>query len=382
MSSGSRLESSSPTHQKLLSNIIHQAYPNRKLISTRKLSVSAGVYLTYETLLDDGTTIIIHWRDEPPSNLENEVAWAHHAFGSGVYISKWLAAHSKFPAPRPLSPPRNPDIFVAEKILGESISSSYSSLSPSAKANLVRSYADLSVDLFKLVVPQYIGTAAPGEPDSVLTVTPHLGSSNRCRAPKVFISLEDYLDHVFTLKRRASILDTNDDDKFRAQAAISQLISHFKRLSSRLTEPSLRRCVLSQTDLRESDVFTDVEGQITGVLSWQLHSIQPAILAVDYPPWLRYDGVNDPRYSPHKVRLEEPEESARLRRIYEERVQLLDRDYHMALTQGAQLRAAVGWVLDTHDDRGCSRMREWMLSSFGPPVSSPSALDDARCVIA
>ncbi|KAH7925489.1 hypothetical protein BV22DRAFT_1033955 [Leucogyrophana mollusca] len=367
---------------------LERAFPGRKVLSARERSTNAlDTYLTYEAIIDDGTAVIVRQRNEPPSRSEGEAEWARQVFQSEVHILRWLPARLSISVPRLLHLEQSSleyphDAFITTQLSGDTVANCYTSLSSSARENLVRSYAEFAVELFKLDVPQSIGTAAPGESDDTLLVVPTLGASSRCHATKIFDSLEDYLDHVFTLKRRASILDTNDDDKFRAQAAISQLIAHFKRLSSHLREPVLRHCVLAHRDLRDSDIMIDTDGRITGVCGWRLHSIQPAILAAEYPPWLRYDGVDDPRFAPtHKPRLESPEEAARLRKIYEERVKALNGDYYIALTQGTLLRAAVGWVLDVQDDRGCSRMREWMLSSFGPPVSSPSPLDDARCII-
>jgi hypothetical protein len=67
------------------------------------------------------------------------------------------------------------------------------------------------------------------------------------------------------------------------------------------------------------NLMVDSNGRITGVLDWWMHSASPAILAADYPPWLRYDGINDPRFAaPGKLWLETPEESTRLRAIYQE----------------------------------------------------------------
>lgn len=184
----------------------------------------------------------------------------------------------------------------------------------------MRSYADFALKLFGLEVPQTIGSISIRSFPDELVVIPRIGNASHTRASVVFSTLQQYLQYLATLKkRRAFTLETKEQDRFRAQASITQLIAHLRRHLPQLDERCLRRVVLAHDGLGDMNLMVDSNGRITGVLDWWMHSASPAILAADYPPWLRYDGINDPRFAaPGKLWLETPEESTRLRAIYQE----------------------------------------------------------------
>lgn len=260
----------------------------------------------------------------------------------------------------------------------------------------MRSYADFVLKLFDLDVPQTIGSISVGGSPDDLVVIPKIGNASHTRASVVFSTLQQYLEYLVVLKRRrASTSNIGEQDRFRAQASISQLITHLRRQLPQLDERCLRRVVLARDGLGDLNFMVDSIGKITGVLDWWMHSTLPAILAADYPPWLRYDGINDPRFAtPRKSWLGTPEESKKLRVLYQEvrfpfipyariftlQVVKVNSLYYTALMQGAQLRAAVSWVIDTEDDPCCARMRQWTLSAFGP-ITSASTLDESQCIM-
>jgi len=66
------------------------------------------------------------------------------------------------------------------------------------------------------------------------------------------------------------------------------------------------------------NILVDKSGSITGVVDWEYHVLHPAVLAASYPPWLSYEGCNDPRFVDPKQTfwLDSPEESKRLRDLY------------------------------------------------------------------
>lgn len=181
----------------------------------------------------------------------------------------------------------------------------------------MRSYADFALKLFDLDIPQSIGSISATDE---LIVLPKIDNVSHTRASVVFSTLQQYLEYLAALKRRRTFtLDTDEQDRFRSQASISYLIAHLLSYLRQLDERCLRRVVLAHDGLGDMNVMVDSTGGITGVLDWWMHSSLPAILAADYPPWLRYDGINDPRFAaPSKSWLETSEESTRLRIIYQE----------------------------------------------------------------
>ncbi|OJA08478.1 hypothetical protein AZE42_02858 [Rhizopogon vesiculosus] len=370
--------SPSTTEQTLLVRLVQQGF---QIKSSRQRRL--GAHPVFEFSLTGGQTVLVWSR---PSSSDSD--WSRQVFESEICLLRWLSLRSLVPAPRLLhvlqSDTGNPwGAFVTEGMTGEPIKDVYSSLSSWAKEELVRSYADFALKMFDLDVPQTIGSISPRSSLDELVVIPKSGNTSHTRASVVFSTLQKYLEYLTILKRRRVFtLDTEEQDRFRAQASISQLIAHLRRRLLQLDERCLRHVVLAHDGLGDMNFMVDSTGKITGVLDWWMHSTLPAIIAADYPPWLRYDGINDPRFAaPSKSWLETPEESMRLRVIYQEAVKV-NNLYYTALMQGTQLREAVGWVFDIEDDSCCARMKQWTLSAFGPPITSLSALDDSRCIIA
>jgi hypothetical protein len=72
-------------------------------------------------------------------------------------------------------------------------------------------------------------------------------------------------------------------------------------------------------DPNYSNILIDESGRICGIVDWEFHALQPAILAASYTPWLEYDGCEDPRFCPDNTWwLESRAESKRLCGIFEE----------------------------------------------------------------
>ncbi|KAG1762732.1 hypothetical protein EDD22DRAFT_846892 [Suillus occidentalis] len=173
-------------------------------------------------------------------------------------------------------------------LTGGPIKDLYPTLSPRAKEQLVRSYADFALKLFDIVIPQTIGTISVMNPSDELTVIPRICSVTHAHASEVFPTLQNYLEYLSTWKkRRAFTLDTGDENRFRAQASISQLIAHLRKHLTQLDERCVCRMVLAHDGLGDMNFMVDSSGNITSILDWWRNSTLPAILAADYPPWLR-----------------------------------------------------------------------------------------------
>ncbi|KAJ2964540.1 hypothetical protein NUW54_g14232 [Trametes sanguinea] len=110
------------------------------------------------------------------------------------------------------------------------------------------------------------------------------------------------------------------------------------------------------------NVLMDGEGNVTGVIDWEYQAVLPAVLAVEYPRCIRYDGEWDPRF-PHKAGtmeswwLASAEDSVRLREVYAEAIKTKDRECWDALVHGERLRQIVEWLTS---GKGYQAMEAWL----------------------
>ena len=180
------------------------------------------------------------------------------------------------------------------------------------------SYADLVLDLFSLEVPQKIGSLAPGLSLSNPSVMPKLAPQHSVSATKVFCDIKEFFDFLFAVKRRSKFIGEDSASRERAMTVLNTLEAHIRSLLLTIAAPLLR-CTFVHDDLNYANILIDESGRITGVVDWEFHSLQPAILAADYPLWLDYKGCEDPRFAPDGTCwLESREESDRLCAIFEE----------------------------------------------------------------
>ena len=140
--------------------------------------------------------------------------------------------------------------------------------------------------------------------------------------PTVVSSISDYFKWLFQAKRDSSGIGTNKEDLEEAQAVLDRLESLvFDCISG--YDPAILRCIPSHEDLGPQNVLVDSSGVITAVLDWEYHMVQPAVLAVSYPSWIRYDGRRNPRFiHPNNMSsaiwFSSPSDAAKLRDIYDE----------------------------------------------------------------
>jgi hypothetical protein len=68
----------------------------------------------------------------------------------------------------------------------------------------------------------------------------------------------------------------------------------------------------------DMNILVDKGSHVTGVIDWEYQTLQPAVVAADYPQWLSYDARCDPHFADpkQKFRLESPMESKCLRDVY------------------------------------------------------------------
>jgi len=281
-------------------------------------------------------------------------------------LLKWLANHPDIPVPRILFPvdDQNCDFIIMDKLPGTMLLNTYATFNTAAKEQLVQSFAYIALALFRLEVPQRIGTFIPGISSQGHDVIPRIAMQT-FQATRVFEDIKKYLDFLFEMKKNSPFIGANDGGHIdELKLYVDELLAE---LLSTTATSALLRCVLVHDDLNDTNILVDKGGRITGVVDWEYQTLQPAILAADYPPWLSYDGCCDPRFADPKqtLWLDSPEESKRLRDLYLQIVQSKDHEYWDALVQGARLRSCVKWLLDCSRDLECRRMKMWMDATFG-----------------
>ena len=90
-------------------------------------------------------------------------------------------------------------------------------------------------------------------------------------------------------------MGTTKPDLDEAQVTLKQLESLISESVSGY-DAELLRGVPSHQDFNGHNVFINGEGLITSIIDWEFHMVKPAVLAADYPAWIRYNGTADPRF--------------------------------------------------------------------------------------
>lgn len=177
-------------------------------------------------------------------------------------------------------------------------------------------YVDIVVEIFRLPVPQDIGSAS-FDTSSVMTVGPLIAANPPQSSSKVFNDIFEYFHFLVTLKKRVICL-MKVEDQPRAEEILSFVNAKALDLLQGITDPSFLRCVLTHADLHNHNILVTNDGRITAVLDWELNRIQPAILGVDYPLWLSDQGPDDPRFASDNTWWEDsPADRKRIRAQFE-----------------------------------------------------------------
>ncbi|KAI0327324.1 hypothetical protein GY45DRAFT_1437050 [Cubamyces sp. BRFM 1775] len=273
-----------------------------------------------------------------------------------IGITKWLKANSRIPIPAiysvvTSSHPEAIPIIVMEKLLGAEVFDVVGKYPYYAKERLMHGFADVQVQLFSLQTPQLIGTAyIDGDKMSVI---PRVAIAPAKTSSKVYDSLEAYVASQIEMRKR-SLEDQDEATRTRGLRVLDRIVKMLPSIYAHLSRSAHRRCTLVHDDLSPVNVLMDAEGNITGVLDWEYQSIMPAVLAVEYPTCIRYDGMHDPRYTPtleveNTWWLVGPEDAPKLREAYAEAIKTKDRECWEALVDGEFLRRVLEWVTSDKD---------------------------------
>ncbi|KAF5350164.1 hypothetical protein D9756_009105 [Leucocoprinus leucothites] len=268
----------------------------------------------------------------------------------------------------------NAGYLVLDILPGKDALKIYGLLSDSAKDNAVMSYALIALEIFRLNVPNKIGSI--GSPNARgEDVVPRLVFTTQDSFHVVLNTLEEFVDHFidgYVARRKASTSvdltpESHHGARERALLILEQCRKTLLEVCYGLDSPFLRHPALRHEDLRAANVLLDQQtGSVTGIIDWEYHSIVPAVLAAEYPPWLSYTGPNDPRFgSDGSAYCCSPQESAYYQDMYASIVKDKDPEYYECLVKGKKLRDAINWLQYYQPyDEECSDTAQWMSMTF------------------
>ncbi|KAF5310789.1 hypothetical protein D9619_007999 [Psilocybe cf. subviscida] len=357
-------------HQPLLTEI--EGVLHQRVARWKVLALHAKLILQVE--LEDESTVVARKLMDKEHLLrfqiikdECDVRNLQDMLHSEARVLRWLEKSTTLPIPRVMHPLDNiegADFILQAMLPGETLLNSWSKLSVYAKDRVVEQFARASIQLFRLEVPQKIGSILASDDNSQphdMKPPYHVSFS----APHTFDDIMEYVDYL--IDARKSAMTTLGGDNGHLDELHGHIRAIYADVKSENPDMSaLLRCAFVHADLvNPQNVLVTPEGDISGIIDWEFHLIHPAILAVEYPAWLLYDGIFDPRSAKVDLTiwLDSPEESARLRVLYKENVKGLDVGYYNALVQGEKLRACMSWLFtnaESDHDIGCARLKRWM----------------------
>ncbi|KAL1939573.1 hypothetical protein VTO73DRAFT_9884 [Trametes versicolor] len=269
-------------------------------------------------------------------------------FWREIALLKWLKIRCTFPVPtvrRILDVSGTDFVFpaaVMDRMPGEIVLNVISRLPYADKERLVRAHADVALELFRLTVPQRIGSPQCSSDGATMDVCPWTCSVSSASSTHVYATLEDWLANMVAAKLASASKSDDDDNDV-------DLDPHVRLRRER---------VLERLGTALEVFFID----------WEYASVRPAVLAAEYPRYLRYDGIFDPKYPFNKVGwyLVSPEDAASLCQLYGEVVKAKDQEYWEALVEGAALRDAMEWLtMSLSNDEQIACLEEWIDTAFG-----------------
>ncbi|OSD06331.1 kinase-like protein [Trametes coccinea BRFM310] len=244
-----------------------------------------------------------------------------------IAIQRWLKSNTTLPVPdiRRVVEPRNSTeatIIVMEKLPGEMLFNTFGGSTYAVKERVMLEMADVQLQLYKLDMPQRIGTLQVGDGD--LGVAPYVRKGRYDPAPQVYDTLEDYLTYVIETGR-LSLAEADEDIRTLGLRVLNRIAAALPAIYARLNRNVHRRCVLTHADLNAANILVDAAGRITGVLDWEYQFKDPT-----HQVWTSWHCS--------------PDDAEKLRAVYAEAIKSKDRECWEALVDGELLRQLVEWV--------------------------------------
>ncbi|KAF8884267.1 kinase-like domain-containing protein [Gymnopilus junonius] len=271
-------------------------------------------------------------------------------------LMRWVSSTTNIPIPGVLYYNGGPSFpyIIMEKCTGTVITNAFGALPLEAKIANMRSFARIAVELFHLQAPEGIGSIAPYLPSAAWP--PSLGPLVLPRVespPQELHSITEYFSWLIEAKLRS--LDIRDGDTETDHDEAKSTLKNLEVLISKTIsnfDAALLKSVLCHEDLTPHNILINNEGNVTGIIDWEFHTVKPAVLAAGYPSWI---ATIDPstvdresQWTPFAF--VSASESERLYQVYDEIVKEMDGMYYRALKLGRICRSAesllrqnVGW---------------------------------------
>jgi len=177
--------------------------------------------------------------------------------------------------------------------------------------------------------------------------------------------LEDYIKGLISAVKTSPLTlpDATANQRATLYASLEELEAFALSLCVDLS-PGARRCILTHMDLREPNVLVSENG-LEGIIDWEYNASRPAVLALEYPVWLRATGAVDPLHANPDWELwtDSPGASAHLRRYFDHYMRECDVEAWYIFDGGRKLRNAVRWMSkhgQAADPTHWQRMKTWL----------------------
>ncbi|KAJ3906161.1 hypothetical protein F5879DRAFT_798130 [Lentinula edodes] len=234
------------------------------------------------------------------------------------------------------------------------------------KMRNLRSFARFAIAMFQAKCPQQIGSIMRFSSNSESTrnsestnveIGPVVAYRKTETPSQCFSSAQEYIRWLIACKQNRANSVANVKPILRRAEVI------FAQETKRQDEEQLR-CIPWHGDAVSHNILIDSSGEITGVIDWEFHMILPAYLAVDYPSWITYDGLQDPKFFPTTGQFSpfwptSRQEATTLRQKYDEIVKKLDHAYYLSLKKGEIARLIMQWLI-ADEDRECEKLENWL----------------------
>ncbi|KAJ6494055.1 hypothetical protein C8R47DRAFT_1069994 [Mycena vitilis] len=347
-------------------------------ISSVRMLGSGIFHMVYILTLDDGSEILSRISFNFKSDTPSHRLWAEKKMEREIAVLKLLDRNALVPGVVYASPSTDNLIaspyMLLQRLPGAPFGKeahSITTMSEKAeyfKERLVASLAAAFVQVFEVSLIA-IGTVVNVNPDGRPIVGPlvDVGETDHIVAEgkpssnflaNILLTFNSrYLDAMITLAKVRNTLCPINRGPTAEDPDLPSLLNRLRALAGLLIptdDATSPRIALVHSDANADNMLMH-DGVISGLIDWEKSAALPTYLAARYPPFLRSDGIWDPRYAARSQAMyrypsEWPvteEERKHLRAVFQELPQSagkLNIEFTRALEQGETLRQLVEWV--------------------------------------
>ncbi|KAJ7653104.1 kinase-like domain-containing protein [Mycena polygramma] len=323
--------------------------------------LGSGIFhMVYILTLDDGSEILSRISFNFKSDTPSHRLWAEKKMEREIAVLKLLDRNALVPRVLYASPSTENSIaspyMLLQRLPGAPFGKEAHSITTmSEKERFVASIAAAFVQVFEVSLPA-IGTVVNVNPDGRPIMGPlvDVGETDHIVAEGPFDTVDRYLDAMITLAKVRNTLCPLDRGPTAEDPDLPSLLDRLRALADLLIptdDAASPRIALVHSDANADNMLMH-NGVISGLIDWEKSAALPTYLAARCPPFLRSDGIWDPRYAAraqamYRYPSEWPateEERKHLRAVFQESAGKLNMEFTHALEQGEMLRQLVEWV--------------------------------------